>query len=183
MRRGEALGLRWKDIDLKNGIVDINKTRLYVNKAIGTIDDTPKNETSKRIISIPKQAVEQLREWKIEQMQNFMKLGIHWDEETYLFTSWNGKPMHPDTPSKWFTDFLKKNNLPQVHIHSLRHTNASLLIANGVDIKTVSKRLGHSSIQTTGVIYTHAIQKADKLASEQLRRLPLSILLLCLHKM
>jgi hypothetical protein len=59
-----------------------------------------------------------------------------------------------------------RNGLPKVHIHSLRHTNASILIANGVDIKTVSKRLGHSNIQTTGNIYTHQIRSADELASE-----------------
>lgn len=74
--------------------------------------------------------------------------------------------MHPDALHKWFTDFLKKYDLPPITLHSLRHTNASLLIANGVDLATVSKRLGHASTAITAQIYTHAIQEADAHAAE-----------------
>lgn len=167
MRRGEAMGLAWKDVDFEIGTIDISKTRLYV-RGTGVIEDTPKNETSKRVISVPSAALDALREWKTEQLKERMKCGAAWTPGDYIFTGWDGKPMHPDTPSKWFRDFLKRNDLPPIHLHSLRHTNASLLIANGIDIKTVSKRLGHFNVQTTGVIYTHQIKSADRLASAQL---------------
>lgn len=170
MRRGEALGLTWKDVDFDRGTLDINKERIYIRNT-GTVEDTPKNDTSKRVIAIPSQALAALKEYKAEQIQEFMKLGNKWTENAYIFTSWNGTPLHPDTPTKWFTAFLKRHDLPPIHLHSLRHTNASMLIANGVDIKTVSKRLGHSNTQTTGVIYSHAIRKADEIASEKLESL------------
>lgn len=74
--------------------------------------------------------------------------------------------MHPDALHKWFADFLKKHDLPSITLHSLRHTNASLLIANGVNLATVSKRLGHASTAITAQIYTHAIQEADAYAAD-----------------
>lgn len=167
MRRGEAMGLQWRCIDFDAGTVDINKTRLYI-RGTGVIEDEPKNETSKRVISVPAAALDELKAWRAEQLREKLKCGAAWHETGYVFTGWDGQPMHPDTPSKWFRDFLQRNDLPPIHLHSLRHTNASLLIANGIDIKTVSKRLGHSNVQTTGVIYTHQIRSADAIASEQL---------------
>lgn len=78
------------------------------------------------------------------------------------------KPIYPGTISKWFSAFIKKNNLPPIHLHSLRHTNATLLIASGADLRTVSKRLGHSNMTTTSNIYTHAIKSADERAAKLL---------------
>ena len=170
MRRGEAMGLEWHNIDFERGTVDINKSRLYIT-GIGVIEDEPKNETSKRVIRVPSAALNVLKEWRTEQLKEKMKCGNAWFSSDYVFTSWNGQPIHPDTPAKWFTDFLQRNELPQIHLHSLRHTNASLLIANGIDIKTVSKRLGHSNTQTTGIIYSHQIKNADSLAADQLESL------------
>jgi Site-specific recombinase XerD len=77
-------------------------------------------------------------------------------------------PIHPDTVTSWFKDFVKKNNLPDITLHSLRHTNASLMIANGVDLRTVSKRLGHAQVSTTTNIYSHAIKSADERAADVL---------------
>ena len=79
--------------------------------------------------------------------------------------------MHPDSLTAWFKKFITKYNLPSVSIHSLRHTNASLLIANGVNITTVSKRLGHATTATTTKIYAHAIQSADEAACNTLQNI------------
>jgi len=79
--------------------------------------------------------------------------------------------MHPDSLTAWFKKFIIKYNLPSVSIHSLRHTNASLLIANGVNITTVSKRLGHATTATTTKIYAHAIKSADEAACNTLQNI------------
>ena len=78
-------------------------------------------------------------------------------------------PMNPDSITSWFHDFVKRNNLPPVSLHSLRHTNATLMIAGGANIRTVSSRLGHAQTSTTSNIYAHAIQSASAAASEILK--------------
>ncbi|MEE1137551.1 MAG: tyrosine-type recombinase/integrase [Acutalibacteraceae bacterium] len=165
MRRGEACGLEWSDIDLDNGIVDINKSSLYLPEK-GIYDDDTKNTTSRRVIRIPAPAVDELKSLKLFQMQERLKLGEQWHNTNKVFTAWNGKPIHPDTVSGWFKKFVERHNLPPIHVHSLRHTNATLLIFNGADLKTVSHRLGHADITTTGNIYTHAIKTADERATD-----------------
>lgn len=76
--------------------------------------------------------------------------------------------MHPDTISKWFPKFLRRHELPLITFHGLRHTSAILLIAEGVPLKNVSRRLGHSNISTTGDIYAHALRSVDQEATEKL---------------
>ena len=95
-------------------------------------------------------------------------MGDRWTDSGKIFTTQYGAPMHPDTLSDWFKKFIRKNNLPDIHLHSLRHTNATLLIASGTNIRTVAKRLGHSTPTTTGNIYAHAIKTADEMAAEKL---------------
>lgn len=167
MRRGEACGLCWQDIDLDNGIIDINKSALYTPEK-GVFDDDTKNVTSRRVIKIPTPAVDLLREYRAYQATEKFKLGDKWKGGDKVFTTAEGVPIHPDTATGHFSKFIKKTDLPYVTLHSLRHTNATLMIANGTDIKTVSKRLGHANVSTTGNIYTHAIKTADELAAERL---------------
>jgi integrase len=167
MRRGELCGLEWKDIDFNNGLIDINKSSLYLADK-GVFQDDTKNFSSKRVIKVPDQALCLLKDYKQTQGSEKLKLGSKWDEHGKIFTQWNGKPIHPDSVTGWFHDFIDRNRLPYISVHSLRHTNATLLIASGVDLRTVSKRLGHANMTTTGNIYTHAIQSADERAAEAL---------------
>ena len=76
--------------------------------------------------------------------------------------------MHPDSPTDWLAKFAKRHNLPPIHPHKFRHTQASLLISEGVDILTVSKRLGHAKVSTTLDIYSHVLAKSDEKASNTL---------------
>lgn len=165
MRRGELCGLEWTDVDFDNCIVDINKSSLYTQNK-GVYNDETKNVSSNRVIKIPPFVMQLIAEHKTAQSIERYQLGDQWIESNKLFTQWNGKPIHPTTISKWFSKFVKKNDLSDVTIHSLRHTNATLMIANGVDLRTVSKRLGHAQMSTTTDIYTHAIKTADERASD-----------------
>lgn len=167
MRRGELCGLEWADIDFDNCIVDINKSSLYL-KNKGIYKDETKNVSSNRVIKIPPFVMKLIAEHKTSQSIERYQLGDQWIESNKLFVQWNGKPIHPATVTNWFKDFIKRNNLPDITLHSLRHTNASLMIANGVDLRTVSKRLGHAQMSTTTDIYTHAIKTADERASDVL---------------
>lgn len=167
MRRGEACGLEWSDVDFENGLIDINKSSLYLPSK-GIYEDDTKNTSSRRVIKLPLTAIQLLKEYKTYQTEMRLKIGDRWQGSKKVFTTEDGRPLHPDTASGWFAKFTARHNLPHITVHSLRHTNATLMIANGTDIKTVSKRLGHADISTTGNIYTHAIKSADELAASRL---------------
>ena len=102
-----------------------------------------------------------------------MKLNYkgEWHENNKVFTGLDGRPLHPDSVTGWFHRFIKRNNFPPICVHSLRHTNATLLIAGGTDIKTVANRLGHSTPSVTGSIYAHAIKSADEAAADRLNNI------------
>lgn len=102
------------------------------------------------------------RKWQKEQSE---KLRDAWNVNDNVIKMPDGNLMRPDTLSTWFHDFIKRNNLPEISLHSLRHTHATLLIASGIPLKSVSARLGHSSVAITGDLYSHAIQSVDAMAA------------------
>lgn len=167
MRRGELLALKWSDVDMENCKISITKELIYLPE-YGVYEDTPKNKTSDRVISIPREVIDILKSYRVEQSKTRLAVGDLWEDNGLVFSSDFGKAIRPTTLSKWFRDFVRANNLKNIHIHSLRHTNATLLIAAGTNLQTVSKRLGHATPITTGNIYSHAIKSADELASDTL---------------
>ncbi len=170
MRRGELCGLEWKDIDSQKFLIHILRESLYLPEK-GIYEETTKTLSSERVIKIPTDLLDSLNKYKAWQASERLSLGDKWHDSDRLFTAWNGKPVHPDTVTGWFHKFIVRNNLPDISIHSLRHTNATLLIASGVNIRTVSNRLGHAQTSTTGNIYAHAIRSADEAAAETLQNI------------
>ena len=180
LRRGELLGLEWNLIDMNKGQLSVEKQSQYTPET-GIVDRPTKTESSNRLVSIPPSIVAILKEYKAAQNEERLKIGTLWQTSDKLFTTWDGKPMHPDTVSSWFNDFLNRHNekmiieekapLPHIRFHDLRHTSASLMISQGVSLKNVSSRLGHSSITITADIYTTALQSADKDAANKLENL------------
>ncbi|MDF2675339.1 MAG: hypothetical protein K0R09_3611, partial [Clostridiales bacterium] len=188
MRMGELSGLEWSDINLDNKVLHIHQASQYL-PGQGIFTKAPKNISSDRIISLPNSVVSLLREYKLWQNVERANLGGLWIDSNRIFTTYNGKPMFPDTPSKWFYKFIKRQNqkimndlsipkeskekylLKELNFHGLRHTNATLLIGQGVDTTTVSKRLGHARTSTTMDIYSHSLKKTDLEASDKLEAL------------
>ena len=118
-----------------------------------------------------------IRKYKSEQQRYRLSLGTYWKGNNYLFIQDDGKQMDLSTPNKVFQKVIRLYNeshedkLPEITLHGLRHTSATLLIAQNVDVKTVSSRLGHSETSTTMDIYAHALKKQDALAAESLGEL------------
>lgn len=166
-RRGEVMGLQWKHIDWKNNRLNLSENRIYTKQS-GSISNSLKTGES-RSVTVSDSVMELLKQWRSEQASAFMKLGI--TPSGYIMTNSEGKPMHPDAPSTWLVRFCKRHGLPQIHPHLFRHTQASLLIAEGVDILTVSKRLGHSKVSTTLDTYSHLLAKSDEQASNTLDKI------------
>lgn len=167
MRRGELCGLEWKDIDFDTRKLKIVRSSQYLGGG-QMFTKEPKTKAGIREISLSENTCRILQEYRLWQSRERLKLGELWKDTDRLFTQWNGIPIHPDTITGWFSRFIKRNNFPHVTLHSLRHTNATLLIAEGTDVCTVSKRLGHANTATTLNIYAHALRSKDEEAAQKL---------------
>ena len=171
-RRGELVALTWEDVDFRNNTIDISKACARTKG--GMITKTPKSYTSNRLVTLPSEVMEMLRTWKTEQEAYSISLGSYWKEEGYVFTQDDGRQLDISTPNKVFKKIIRRYNethedqLPEITLHGLRHTNATLMIANKVNMKTVSSRLGHSEIGTTMNIYAHALRSADQETADTL---------------
>ena len=169
IRRGELCGLEWKDIDFQNQVMHVCRSAQYIgNKTM--ITKEPKTKSGIRHFSLSTTACIMLRKYRQWQIEQRFKAGDQWCECDRLFTSWNGQPIHPDTITNWFAKFIKRSELPYVTLHSLRHTNATLMIAEGTDVCTVSRRLGHANTATTLNIYAHALKSKDREAANTIER-------------
>ena len=192
LRKGELLGLTWNDMDLKEGFLTVNKA-ISATNTLGTFVKPPKTESSIRTLSMPPSLVSLLKKYKAWQAEQKLKCGDLWDKEweekPWLFTQWNGRVMNYSSPHTWFSKFIKRYNarikddenipeeekanrlLPEITFHGLRHTSATLLIGEKVDIRTVSGRLGHNQVSTTLNIYSHGLKAADRRAADSLENL------------
>lgn len=166
LRRGELCGLEWKDIDFQKKTIYIRRTSQYVNRQI--ITKSTKTDKSTRLLTIDDYSLDLLKEYKEWQDKKIAEAGRIWQDCDRLFTKAEGTPIHPDTIGDWWDKFQKKNGLKHHSLHSLRHTNASLLIACNTDVVTVSGRLGHSNPNTTLKVYSHMFKARDMVAAQNL---------------
>lgn len=160
LRRGEALGIEYKDIDFNTGMLSIVRTSNY-NRDNGVYTSTPKTKLSNRYLYLQPNILNLIKQLKEEQHKQAEIIGDLWIQNDRLFITWCGNPMHPNTPYNWLERFCKKEKVTFKGLHSFRHTVATQTITNGVDIKTVSSFLGHSQTSTTLNIYAHAVQKSN----------------------
>lgn len=170
VRLGELMGLEWQDVDFKNGIISINRSSQYLSD-MGVFTKVPKTESSIREIAIPEFIVSLLEEYKLWYEEQKSIYGELWTNSDRLFVQADGKPMHPSTISKWFVKYVGQIGLPVINFHGLRHTNASLLVAQNIDIAVISARLGHAQISTTLDFYVHPLLSHNRKAGYALENL------------
>lgn len=159
-RRGELVALTWDDIDFKQNKVKINKSLQYINGKI--FEKETKTENSDRINYITKLTIDILKKYQKEQLQKKLLLGSKWENTNRIFTTETGGDMFPDTPTKIFYKIIDKYNLKKIKFHGLRHTNVSLMIANGIQSQIISRKVGHSSVQVTDKFYSHFFDEEFK---------------------
>lgn len=164
-RRGEVLGLKWKNVDFDGSRIYICNNICYAPDK-GIYENSPKTEKSKRYISLPAQTMQRLKQYRTWQYHERLRLGAYFQNQDFVFCQDNGSPMHPDSVTTWLARFSKRHGLPHINPHAFRHTMASMLFFNGMDAVSISKRLGHSQVSTTMDIYAHVVEEADKRSAD-----------------
>lgn len=165
-RSGELVGLKFTDINPDTNKITIERSA-YKLKGQPVATKPPK-DYEVRTIAVNSYCIDLVKLLRAEKDKQAKRLGSQWNEHDWLFTQWNGEIMNPNTPSKWFSKFLARNNLEHRKFHCLRHTSATLLLYGGVNIKQVQERLGHGDITTTNK-YLHYIAEADEQAANVLQ--------------
>ncbi len=169
VRLGELMGIEWQDVNFKTGIVNINRSSQYLADK-GVFTKTLKTESSYREVAIPDFVISLLEEYKwYDKQKSFY--GELWTNSNRLFVQADGKPMYPSTISKWFVKYVAQIGLPVINFHGLRHTNATLLISQNIDVAVVASRLGHAQITTTYNFYVHPIISHNRIAGNVLQNL------------
>ena len=167
--RGEACGLQWCDVNWRKRTVHIRRNVVKLSHQ-PSITKEPKTASGDRVVYLSAEMCKLLKAWrKACEWEREQTAEETLAEDDYLFRQPNGTPMKPCTFTFRFKKILKENGLPEnLNLHSLRHTNASLLIVQGVDVRTVASLLGHAQPSTTLDIYAHAFDKNKREAQERL---------------
>ena len=166
MRRGEALGLKWADVDFAGARVSIQRSRVIAGAQV--LEHPPKTRTGRRAVPLDAVTLATLRTWKARQAAERLAWGPAWVNSDYVFTREDGEPLHPGFVTKRFREAMATTTLPHIRLHDLRHTCATLLLAAGVHAKVVQERLGHATISQTLDIYSHTTPSLHVGAAEQL---------------
>ena len=173
LRRGEALGLRWEDVDLEAGRLAVRQTLVAVGYEL--VVSEPKTRRSKRQIALDPATVAALRSHRGRQLEERLAAGPAWEETPQVFTREDGTQIHPHTLSYWFGKHAAAAGLPAIPLHSLRHSYASAALRAGVHPKVVSERLGHSSVSITLDTYSHVIEGMQEDAASRVAELILGV--------
>jgi integrase len=167
-RRGEALGLRWDDLDVEAATITIRRALVPLGAEV--ILSEPKTNRGRRTIALDPVTLEALKAHAARQADEQSACDT-WSETGYIFTSEAGQPLDPHRTSKAFERHLRQAALPRIPLHGLRHTYATLALSSGVNPRIVSGRLGHSTVALTLDIYSHVLPQADQEAADRIAAL------------
>jgi integrase len=167
LRRGEVLGLAWKDVGFNNATVEVSYS---LSQTTGELK-APKTDNSKRIISLDSQVLADLKRWQLRQAEYLLSIGIQQTEGTPVITNEVGNRMDGNNLARWWRRFQERYGFAGLRFHDLRHTHATMLVSSGLNIKAVSSRLGHSSVGITLDLYAHAQREDDEKAAAIIGRI------------
>ncbi len=163
LRRGEVLGLRWRDVDLEAGRLAITQTLLAVADKLSF--SAPKTTKSRRSVALDPTTLAVLRDHRVAHVEERLRWGPVYQDADLVFCAEDGSPLHPDRFSKAFAKHAAAAGLPAIRFHDLRHTHATLALQAGVHPKVVSERLGHATVSITLDTYSHAIPAMEEEAA------------------
>jgi integrase len=162
-RRGEALGLVWRNVDLDSARATIAQALLEVGDELQLSE--PKSARGRRTIALDPETVAVLKAHHKLQAQERLRCGAGWADTGYVFAQEDGQPLQPWRISKGFEQLRRRARLPQIPLHGLRHTYATVALSSGVNPRIVSGRLGHSTVAFTLDVYSHVLPQADEEAA------------------
>lgn len=167
LRLGELLGLRWSDVDLEAGTLNVRQTLAVIKGR--WLFGSPKTATSRRTIDLPAVAINALKRWHREQGAERLKIGEAWAYPDLVFATRIGTPLNPsNVRNRSFGAILQRAGCPRVRFHDLRHTAATLMAAQGVRARTLQDVLGHSDIRLTLGLYSHVLREQKKEAARKI---------------
>lgn len=165
LRRGELLALQWGDVDLDNAMLRVERSLEETKQ--GLRFKPPKSRHGRRSVSLPPTVVETLREQRRQKLEERLALGLgKFPDDALVFSREDGSPMSPDNLSRDWRRLVISRKFPRVSFHALRHSHVSALINGGLDVFSVSRRIGHGSPALTLKTYTHLFSKKDTQAAE-----------------
>lgn len=164
LRLGEVGALTLDDVDWEKGTIDISRALKYTSQT-GSFDGDPKTDAGLRLIALPAGMMALLHELREYQVDMAAQVGDLWQGHGWIVHGWNGRQRNKDTPSKWFRQFSRDHGF-DVTFHQLRHTHATILLANNIDAVAVASRLGHANATTTLKYYAHALRRRDNDAAD-----------------
>lgn len=169
VRRGEALALRWSDVDLQAGTAAIRRSLVPVNH--GLVFGEPKTDRGRRLIGLDPALVSALGEHWRGQAKGRLRLGVDYEDQDLVFAHPDGRPLHPERVSRWFAKLVRKTGAPPIRLHDLRHLHATLALAAGVAPRVLADRLGHSTTVVTTDTYQHVLPDLDHDAARRVAAL------------
>ncbi len=164
LRRGEILALRWRDVDLTNGLLSIKESAEEVGKEV-RYKETKSGKA--RTVALSSTVKEELNRHRVGQAEEQLKLGMRPDDNSFVVAQIDGRPLKPTSLTHEWTRLVAKTSLPRIRFHDLRHSHATQLLAAGVHPKIASERLGHSTIGITLDLYSHVMPGMQANAAEQ----------------
>ena len=169
LRRGEICALRWCDVEMEKSLLLVGNSLDWEDKKL-TLRPV-KTTTSARVVKLPSIALEALKIEKRRQAEDKLRAGGLYEDKSFCWAWDDGRPHDPDYLYKEFRKILESNNLPRIRFHDLRHSHATALLLEGVSVKVISERLGHSSTTITQDIYSHVLPQMQEEAANVMDKL------------
>lgn len=163
-RRGEALGLRWADVDLEASTATIASQRTIAGGRV--VEGAPKTRSGARTVALDVETLDGLRATKAEQNAGRLLMGAGWPRHDLVFTHRDGTPLWPQMVTARFRALAERAELPTIGLHGLRHSAATWMISSGVNPRVVQQRLGHANVSITLALYTHVLPGHDRAAAD-----------------